>query len=343
MKIPELRWPTEPQPYDEDLLVDVQAGSVVLLIRGRNAWHSTWVRHYLRNATLYTDLQSAKHGAESQRGPGNVFYIVEAPALLLSGQRSKVVLCDAHPDNPFGAFRGFASAVRESPDGAWIDGIFPGVSVRDAVIAFGHRSGHWAGPTPSEHSLRTGMLDTVNLFDAKRHPLQSLVSRPIGSNYYLQWDPNSSGNRYTRRGANAVAKRWTEVAVEATKGHAQVEDKARELQRHRDDVLKAMPKSQWLVEKARVDAEKREAKQAAFERWSEVSDSVSELEEALWEAEAEQDDARMARMKPESTSAGIRKQRERVEAATAEVERLTAALAEAESNAEALWVLYSQS
>lgn len=342
MKIPELRWPTEPQPYDEDLLIDVQAGSVVLLVRGRNAWHSTWVRHYLRNATLYTDVQSAKHGAESQRGPGNVFYVVEAPALLLIGQRSAVVLCDAHPDNPFGAFRGFASTIHESPYGPWIDGIFPGVSVRDAVAAFGHRSGHWAGPTPSEHSLRTGMLDSVRQFDVKRRPLQSLVSRPVGSNYYLQWDPNSSGNRYTRRGANAVAKRWTEVTGALTEGIARLDDKAKELQRHRDDVLKAAPKSRWLAEKSRVDAANREAKQAAFERWNEVTESVAELEEALWAAEAEQDAARLARMKPESTSAGIRRQRERAEAATAEVARLTAAVAEAEAEADALWAIYTQ-
>lgn len=343
MKIPDVRWPAEPRNYDDDLLLEVRAGTVVLLIRGRNAWHSTWVRHYLRNATLYTDVSSAKLGAERQRGPGNVFYIVEAPALLLSGQSSNIVLCDAHPDNPFGAFRGFSHTATESLYGAWVDGLFPGVSVRDAVAAFRHDSGLWSGPTPSEHSLRTGMLNPTDLFDTKPHRMQSFVSRPVGSHYYLQWDLNASGNRYNRRGSNAVARRWNENVAEIVKGRKRADTRARYLRRHREEVLKALPKSQWLDQQSRAAAEKRAAHEAVAILWSAASDRVTQLEEAVREAEVELKEAREARMAPARTSDGIRKQRERVEAAETEIGRRSAALALAEDEAAELWRKYRQS
>jgi hypothetical protein len=238
MKIPELRWPSEPPPYDEDLLLDIWPGTVVILIRGRNAWHSTWVRHYLRNSTLYTDVPSAKLGAENQRAPGNVFYIVEAPALLLRGTMSNVVLCDAHPDNPFGHFTGLDATVTASAYGDWIDGVFPGVSVSDAATAFQHNSGHWSGSVPSEHSLRTGMLDSADLFDTTTHSMQSLVSRPIGSNYHLQWDPHSTGNRYTQSGAARVARGWAEITAGVVAGATEPQTRAEQLRRHRQDVIR---------------------------------------------------------------------------------------------------------
>lgn len=238
MKIPELRWPSEPPPYDEDLLLDIWPGTVVILIRGRSAWHSTWVRHYLRNSTLYTDVPSAKLGAENQRAPGNVFYIVEAPALLLRGTMSNVVLCDAHPDNPFGHFTGLDATVTASAYGDWIDGVFPGVSVSDAATAFQHNSGHWSGSVPSEHSLRTGMLDSADLFDTTTHSMQSLVSRPIGSNYHLQWDPHSTGNRYTQSGAARVARGWAEITAGVVAGATEPQTRAEQLRRHRQDVIR---------------------------------------------------------------------------------------------------------
>lgn len=343
MKIPELRWPSEPSPYDHDLLLDIRVGTVVILIRGRNAWHSTWVRHYLRNSTLYTDVPSAKLGAESQRGPGNVFYIVEAPALLLRGMLSNVVLCDAHPDNPFGYFTGLDSTVTASGYGDWIDGVFPGVSVRDAATAFQHNSGHWSGSVPSEHSLRTGMLDSAHLFETTAHSMQSLVSRPIGSNYHLQWDPHSPGNRYTLSGASRVTERWAEIVAGVVQGASEPAARAEQLRRYREDVLRALPRSQWLSQKQRIEAEQRRARSFAEERWSDAYDRAAALEEALLEAEAEQTAAQAARMAPATTSAAVRAQRERVEAANMEVARLTVELATAEIEADELWTRYIQS
>jgi hypothetical protein len=342
MKIPELSWPTEPSAYDEDLLLSVTPGTVTLLVRGRNAWNSTWVRHYLRNATLYTDTQSAKYGAESQRGPGNVFYVIDAPALLLTGMQSNVVLCDAHPDNPFGNFTGLRSSVVESMHGAWVNGLFPGISVRDAVAAFRHTSGHWSGSTPSEHSLRTGRLESSDQFLMKRVEMQSLVSRPVGSKYYLQWDNHEKGNRYTRRGTNAVSKGWNEALAEALDGSVLSPTGIGPLRRHRDEVLRALPKSVWLEKRSRDQAEERARKQSAYEAWDAATDRVAELEDAIWDAEVEREAAQAARLKPADTSAGIRAQRERYEAAVAEETRLQEEHARAEAEADKLWLAYTQ-
>lgn len=342
MKIPELTWPAEQVAYDDDLLLSINAGTVTLLVRGRNAWQSTWVRHYLRNATLYTDTDSAKYGAEPQRGPGNVFYVIDAPALLLSGRQSYVVLCDAHPDNPFGAYKGLTSSVVQSIHGAWADGLFPGISVRDAVATFRHNSGQWSGSAPSEHSLRTGRLESADPFMLRRTTMRSLISRPIGSNYYLQWDENEKGNRYNRRGANAIARGWSEALAAAVGAADALYDDIEPLRHHRDVVLAAMPKSQWLEKRAREQAHERTRKQAAYELWSAAADRVADLEDALWDAEAERRQAQEDRMKPADTSAKIRAQRERFEAAVAAEERLTAEHLRAEAVADELWRAYTQ-
>ncbi len=342
MKISALRWPAGTLDYDADLLVDMQAGTVVLLIRGRNAWHGTWVRHYLKNATLYTGVPSAKIGAENQRGPGNVFYIVEAPALLLIGERTNVVICDAHPNDPFGAFSGVSNSVHPSPLGHWVDGLFPGVSMRDAVAALRHDAGHWSGPPPAQHSLRTGVVETAQQFDTADRAMISIVSRAVGSHHRLEWNKNAAGNRYSRDGVDAVTKAWNQLVAEAVMGPAPLAARAKQLAWYREDVLKALPRSQWLQVKARADGEKREARQVAYDRWRKSVDSVAKLENALHEAEGERGEASRARLTPASSSAGLRKQRERLESAKAEVERLSTEFAEAKTASEGLRKIYDR-
>lgn len=56
---------------------------VAVLVRGRNAWHSTWVRHWFRNSHFYADQRSAQLGAESLRERGNAFYVRDRAAYRL--------------------------------------------------------------------------------------------------------------------------------------------------------------------------------------------------------------------------------------------------------------------
>jgi hypothetical protein len=66
------------------------------------------------------------------------------------------------------------------------------------------------------------------------------------------------------------------------------------------------------------------------------------LQDALLDAEAEQEAAQVARMAPAATSAAVRAQRERVEAANLEVAWLAAELAKAETQSDELWASYLQ-
>ena len=337
MKIPELTWPSgDEHGYDEDLLLEVISGLAVILIRGRNAWHSTWVRHYMRDATLYTDIASAKAGAETQRERGNVFYIVEAPAIQLRGRLSNVVLCDAHPDIPFGAFTGVQAKVHPSAYGDWLGGVFPGVSVRDAVSAFAHDSGYWKGPEPSEHSLRAGRLASDFTITQGRRTLESMVSEARGADYYLGWRANGS-NRYTRRGANAVARQWRDLVAETHAQDGDADALSGSLAEYRDEVLKAVPHSVWRQRKATSDRESLAAISKAREAWFEQLGRVAELEEFLEEAEAEAEAAKEARLHPAETADGMRRQRERVDEATAKIEALTEAIVSAQEQSDDLY------
>lgn len=343
MRIPDLTWPTgSDEGYDHDLLLDIRVGLVTLLIRGRNAWHSTWVRHYLRDSTLFTDVSSAKAGAEAKRGRGNVLYIVEAPALQLVGPIDSIVLCDAHPDNPFGSFVGVNEQVHQSKYGDWLDGVFPGVSMRDAMRAFAHDSGFWKPPLPNEHSLRTGRLAAgVNLED-RRGALGSFESQAVGVDYYLKWSSGTEGSRYTRRGANFVAKSWkslrSQVGVDDTDG---VDESVAKLVQYRNETLQAIPRSLWRARKATADKEALQALTGAREEWFAQLDRMAKLEEALEGARAEFIAAKEARMHPAETSAEMSQQRERMEAADVRIQELEASVDAAEDEAERLREIYA--
>lgn len=341
MKIPELRWPIGSGDYDDDLLLEISAVSVVLLIRGRNAWHGTWVRHYLRNSTLYTDVESAMAGAESQRGPGNVFYILDIPALQLRGTSANVILCDAHPDDCFGAFVGVSARTHRSAYGAWIDGVYPGVSTRDAVSAFSNSSGLWSGPVPNEHSLRSGGLPLDIEIPRAKWRGRSLVSRPIGSHRDLQWDVNERSNRYSSSGAKTVAKQWKTLFDEVVaSGGGDDSAICAQLHHYRDRELEALPYSQWVMRKERILSERRDLRQSAHQAWSQAHDRTADLEEELEEAEFELDQAKSARFPPADSSSGIRAQRLRVDTAVAAVARLRSEIEIAEAQERDLHTKY---
>lgn len=336
VKISELNWSSfDSVSYDDDLLLSVRAGRVALLIRGRNAWHSTWVEHYLRNATMYTDAASAKGGAESRRERGSVFYVVEAPALQLRGAVSNVVVCDSHPDNPFGRFVGFGGEVHPSRLGRWIGGLFPGVSVRDAVSAFAHDSGFWKGPTPSQHSLRLGDLSPEVDLSRRSGKLANFSSEAVGVDYLLRWKPSLAGHRYTRRGVNAVERNWQQTLDVAGVAPDSVDSEtSARLRRYRDETLMAIPHSAWSKRKQEESRERLRVLSSALEAWSTALERVAELEEEIELEEDEFAAAKEARMHPAKTSEDMRRQRERMEAAATRMQDLESAVEEARAVAE---------
>ncbi|MBD3926088.1 hypothetical protein IEZ26_15800 [Nocardioides cavernae] len=333
MKVDELSWTVRDlrDAHETDLLLGVEPRVVVLLIRERNAWNSTWVKHYLKNATMYTDVDSAKAGAERQRQRGNVFSIREVPAILLRGERSAVALTDAHPDNPFGAFTA-TSRVQDTPFGRYVTGIYPGVSVYDAVQTFGHDSGFWTGPRPNVHSLRTGKLDTAVQLRRIPKTLYAATSFGQGSNYYLGWKQQDS--RHVSKAARQLAKQWQDMLASAELGASPSRD---DLVRHRDDVLQAFPHSAWKSLKAAAIAQAQQDFDRASTEWEELSDLASTIEEETWDAEVELEEARRDRLQPADTSRGVREQRERVERAVERLEHLRLSAQQGEAAADAAW------
>ena len=190
-------------------------------------------------------------------------------------------------------------------------------------------------PPPSSTTPATGLAlyrastaSGLECWTQLTSSIQRLTRCSLWSPVRLAATTTSSGTHTplaigTPRGATRVAKRWAEITAGMAPGATEPEARMKQLQRHRDDVLRASPRSQWLSRKKRIEAEQREVQSSAEERWSDAYDRATALEEALLEAEFEQAAARAARMTPAATSAAVRAQRERVEAATMEVVRLT--------------------
>jgi hypothetical protein len=75
-----------PTAFDEFLfnhnkINDVFLARLYFCTKGRNAWHSTWIKRYL-TGSIKTTIESAKEYCESLRGNGNTLYINEIPALI---------------------------------------------------------------------------------------------------------------------------------------------------------------------------------------------------------------------------------------------------------------------
>lgn len=90
---------------DRDCTIEVVSAVLVFyVLRGRNAWHSTWVEHYFADC-MHTSLLSAKRNAESRRGPGNVFRIFEKPALRIDLPHRSHVITEINCADPLAEFR----------------------------------------------------------------------------------------------------------------------------------------------------------------------------------------------------------------------------------------------
>jgi len=297
--------------YDKDLLLEISAGVVYVLIRGRNAWHSTWVRHYFKNSALYSNNQSARAGAESLRGPGNVFYISETPALLLRGTQRSIVVCDSHSSVPFQDYTGDQQRVRGDEEDRWVDGLFPGVSLWDAYETFSLSSDFWTLRSRNSYSLKFGETPSDFTFTEREGLLLSWKSDAQGSQYPLGWIKTGPGFQLQSSAVNRIVDYWdtrmTEVVSSLGSGSRIANT---ELIEYRDRVIGALPRSVWRVERQRRVGEKQRSISEATEFALEASRLRLEAVQALTAARTNLEAAKLAFLKPADTSAGIRKQRE---------------------------------
>lgn len=329
-----VRWTDANVPYDDELLLGMEAGTVAYLIRGRNAWHSTWVRHWFLNTHLFRDVANAKHGAESLRQRGNVFYIHEAPALVLRGPARAVVMCDHLETSPFGRFTGMKPVRRVERWGEWTEGLYPGVSLRDAVQSFAHDSGLWRGQTKSEYSMLLGEVRADFEFAPHAGKYLSLHSVSHGSRYFLGWNPSAAPRKFRADGTENVARAWDTAVSGAIENEPRRLSLAQSFVRHRDEILKVTPRTIGRAEALEAETRRREALSLAYQRWIGAYERAGQIEDDIAGAEDELEDAQVARLVLADTSAGLRAQRERVEAARQALEGLAVDLEVARRNEE---------
>lgn len=170
---------------DEDRDSTIEVVSAVLVfyvLRGRNAWHSTWVEHYFADC-MHTSFLSAKRNAESRRGPGNVFRVIEKPALRIDLPHRSHVITEIDCADPLAEFW------RESD---FEDELAPGHSFSgfvDTLLPYLRQGrGRRIVALHIPRSRRLELLDDV--ISLKIH---SSFSR--GSQYQLGWSSESVSSR----------------------------------------------------------------------------------------------------------------------------------------------------
>lgn len=190
-------------------LLGVKPTLLYVVVRGRNAWNSTWVRNYRGPSALIESLTGAKRYAEKSRSQGNVFYIREVPGLALQTEQGPLALVEFHSDNCFAKWD-FDSGV---------DALRLGTPMASVLGALGPE-GKWRKPRPSKHSFISGRANWRSLAPLPaRRPLVSWTSKAVGANYYLQWRQSSS--TYTRQGINRVVREFNRINSEEDRAAAE--------------------------------------------------------------------------------------------------------------------------
>ncbi|MER7333649.1 MULTISPECIES: hypothetical protein [unclassified Micromonospora] len=204
MRINPYAWPEGDE--EGDVLIGIAPKRVTLLLEGRNAWHSTWIRSYEGSAAMFSEQRSARDAAERRRKQGSVFYVFDTPALLLFGVRTNCVVTDFHQDDPFQGFAGF----RQPTYDPWLGwrGILPGVSVRTAAASIGPERSMWEDRRLSRHSFIRGSVGDGREIADVEDELVSVSSFSQGSAYRLGWRKREQ--RYSTTGVNRVADAWFE-------------------------------------------------------------------------------------------------------------------------------------
>lgn len=89
--------------YARHKVKEIAPIKLYLIRSGRNAWQSTWITQYTEQ-TIQPDLASAIEQAETQRRKGDVYYILEMPALAFTTAQLCLVCTQFSELEPFRDF-----------------------------------------------------------------------------------------------------------------------------------------------------------------------------------------------------------------------------------------------
>jgi hypothetical protein len=317
VKIPEPDW--NDIQLREDQIVSAHSVTATLLYRGRNAWHSTWVQHYIRQADLFPSIDDAKAGAERLRSPGNVFYIKEVPALVLVGIRQSLILVDPNSDTCFERFSGFRKEIVVTSFGNFAEGLYAGCPLKDAhntVIDFQR---NWKLGKSGEKLILTGVLESG--FPAKeiKTEFSGFSSESHGGKYMLGW--NRMSNRYSPERLNSLVSEWDDLISQID-----IDDALKEGKKY--SKIKWIEQCQTNLNELRLQEDKA---RAAYIQ------SVSTLQStrlSLGSARQELAKARKDQLIIGESSSELREKGQRVESAQSSIQELESKILDVQSRQE---------
>jgi hypothetical protein len=325
MKIPKPLW--DDKSLRDDIVVGVSPVKVAVLHRGRNAWHGVWAQHYIKNAELFTNTKDAKLGAEKLRERGNVFYVMELPALALNGLQHNLILVDPNSKMCFERFSGFRREVITTSRGAFADGIFPGCTMLDANNAVRNIAQNWEPGVTSDRLLLLGVTNSIAPTEPALDPYLGFQSSPQGSDYRLGW--LTINNDYSNKQVNALAAEWNKLFGETTpEGFSE------------SDLV--LSKTAWISSFEKYLAELDRDRREKFVKLKQSTSGYLENQSKLIAAKSELANARRDRLKVGETYQEIRMQRERVEAAEESLELIESQLNELQKRLSDNQVAYSE-
>ena len=179
----------------EAIVNDATIRKIYYLIRGRNAWHSTWVQHYYPRC-LSTKLMDARDYAEVLRGRGSTFQIIELPALVFETSAGALAITEINTNAPLAGYS-VTSTSKDAPHGfSLIEGakdnyFFPGVQVAPLAMSFEQSSRFWRLRPSPRNSVIALFQEGASFADFEELilPLEVKKSESVGSGYLLNWWP----------------------------------------------------------------------------------------------------------------------------------------------------------
>jgi len=188
---------------------------IFYLIRGRNAWHATWVQHYF-DRCMHDDLQSAKDRAEQMRERGSVFTIREQPALAFRAKGGLVLITEINTHTPLSDWikkhKSKRSDHQLDHDYCRLETLFRRNRTIQTETLVGSLDDWTIFPDhPPGHRRNFFVLvtpDTDALHEDHRNRLKRWQSSSAGAYYHLQWSerPEELSSRAVRRVADALTK-----------------------------------------------------------------------------------------------------------------------------------------
>lgn len=320
MKFSDVNW--DPATVDEDLLLSISTCTIAVLVRGRNAWHGTWVRHWFHNSHIFSDEESARRGAEPLRERGSVFYVNERPALLLTGLHSRVVVFDGFRDEPFHGFQGIGKHVATTSFGSYSTGVFPGSTMKEAVDAFQPGSSWWHQSPGWEQVRFANVPADFSLSPVKASSYTRRSSFPQGSGSLLGWD--TSETTIELESLRAQPRRWLDLATDAGINAQKLTELCKQWDpaagKEVANIFRSLFEPDGNPARCRADLRDRyRAALAAAERkvaerqqaYDDAGDAAAEAEEAFWEAEEFAADPWSFVLPEDAKAADVRAARER--------------------------------